>query len=269
MLQQEHKEYIINLYDQNPQARVVDIVESLTKSFENFSLKETSVRNFMKTECNLSFKRAILRSSEQNSEDKLRQCFEWAELWTSTDMDYLSNCVFVDEIGFDINMRPPSAWSTVITPAIVETHTILGAISAMGVVVVVDIELRVAEKPKQRHYLNFIRKTLNEMDKTPLMNGFYIVMDNALIHTHNDIDKLITLRGYRSIYLPSYSPELNPIEQFWSAVKNKVKRGMFSDDEDLKTRIADACNNVPIQHVKAFIQHSCNQFEKCKNKEPL
>ncbi|GAA5813963.1 hypothetical protein MFLAVUS_007453 [Mucor flavus] len=63
-LQQEHEEYIINLYDQKPQARVIDTVESLTKSFENFSLKETSVRNFMKTECNLSFKRAILRSSE-------------------------------------------------------------------------------------------------------------------------------------------------------------------------------------------------------------
>ncbi|KAG1499318.1 hypothetical protein G6F47_010792 [Rhizopus delemar] len=186
MLQQEHKEYIINLYDQNPQARVVDIVESLTKSFENFSLKETSVRNFMKTECNLSFKRATLRSSERNSEDKLRQRFEWVERWTSTDMNYLSNCVFVDESGFDINMRPPSAWSTVGIPAIVETkstkatsHTILGAISAMGVV---DIELRVAEKPKQRridgvgrkrkhtpnvkkskgttagHYLNFIQK---------------------------------------------------------------------------------------------------------------
>ncbi len=273
------------------------IVASLTESFENFSLKETSARNFMKTECNLSFKRATLRSSERNSEDKLRQRFEWVERWTSTDMDYLSNCVFVDESGFDINMRPPSAWSTVGTPAIVETkstkatsHTILGAISAIGVV---DTELRVAEKPKQRridgvgrkrkhtpnvkkskgtttgHYLNFIRKTLNEMDKTPLMNGFYIVMDNVPIHTHNDIDELITSRGYRSIYLPPHSPELNPIEQFWSVVKNKVKRGTFSDDEDLKTRIADACNNVPIQHVKAFIQHSCNQFEKCRNKEPL
>ncbi|KAI8990356.1 hypothetical protein BDB01DRAFT_833370 [Pilobolus umbonatus] len=142
MLQQEHKEYIINLYDQNLQARVVDIVESLTKSFENFSLKETSVRTFMKTECKL----------ERNSEDKLRQRFGWVERWASTDMDYLSNCVFVDESGFDINMRSPSAWFTVGTPAIVETksakatsHTISGAIGAIGVV---DIELRVAEKPK-------------------------------------------------------------------------------------------------------------------------
>lgn len=83
------------------------------------------------------------------------------------------------------------------------------------------------------------------MDKNPLMNGFFIVMNNAPIHTHNDIGRLITSRGYKSIYLLlPYSPELNPIEQFWYVVKNKVKRGAFSDDEDLKTRIADACNNV-------------------------
>ncbi|KAG1138516.1 hypothetical protein G6F37_006977 [Rhizopus arrhizus] len=73
-------------------------------------------------------------------------------------------------------------------------------------------------------------------------------MDNAPIHTHTDIDELITSRDYRSIYLPPYSPELKPIEQLWSVVKNKVKRGTFSDTEDLKTRIAEACNNVPVHH---------------------
>lgn len=59
MLQQGHKEFIINLYDQNPQARVIGIVESLAKSFDDFSLKETGVRNFMKTE-------AICHSNEQH-----------------------------------------------------------------------------------------------------------------------------------------------------------------------------------------------------------
>lgn len=69
------------------------------------------------------------------------------------------------------------------------------------------------------------------MDKTPLMNDFYIVIDNAPIYTHSDIDELITLRSYRIIDLPPYSSALNPIEQFRSVEKSKVKRGTFSDDE--------------------------------------
>ncbi|CAO3663721.1 hypothetical protein G6F70_002427 [Rhizopus microsporus] len=136
MLQQEHKEYIINLYDQRPDARVVDVIEGLTKSFENFNSKETSVRNFIRNERNLSFKRATLHPEERNSDDKLQQRFEWINRWAATDMDYMSNYVFVDESGFNINMRSPSAWSTVDTPAIVKTkstraisHTILGALS--------------------------------------------------------------------------------------------------------------------------------------------
>ncbi|KAG1470009.1 hypothetical protein G6F56_002928 [Rhizopus delemar] len=194
-------------------------------------------------------------------------------------MGYLSNCVFVNESGFDINIRPPSAWPTVGTPAIAETkstkaasYTILEAISADGVV---DIELRVATKPKQRkdtttgHYLNFIRKALDEMDKTPFMSGFYIVMDNAPIHTSKDVNHLIISRGYRSLHPSPYPTEPNPVEQFWSVVKNKVKGGVFSDDENLKTRIAAACNNFPIHHLRAFIQHSCNQFDNFTNKKHI
>lgn len=52
-------------------------------------------------------------------------------------MNYLENCVFVDESGFNINMRPPSGWSLKGKPAIAATptgravsHTVLGAITA-------------------------------------------------------------------------------------------------------------------------------------------
>ena len=55
-------------------------------------------------------------------------------------MNYLKNCVFVDEAGFNINMRSPNARSVKGTPAIIETpttraitHTILGAITAHDV----------------------------------------------------------------------------------------------------------------------------------------
>ncbi|CEP10862.1 hypothetical protein [Parasitella parasitica] len=163
-------------------------------------------------------------------------------------MYYLNNCVFVDESAFDINTRPATARSASGTPSIVTTpstrsvsHTIVGAISAMGVV---NIEIRLpnmkpkkikvdgARKRKQPqpkkavskgtvtgHYMLILQYTMDLMDQYPEMKGFYIVMDNALIYTADDIDEMISKRGYKSIYLPPYSPELNPIENFCSTMK--------------------------------------------------
>lgn len=56
--------------------------------------------------------------------------------------------------------------------------------------------------------------------------------------------------------------ELNPIEQFWSVIKNKVRLSQFQDKEDFATRIIEACNSVPREHLKAFVQHLTNVFEK-------
>lgn len=46
-LDEEHKVHI-NFYDDHPQARVSNAIASLTENFENFSLKDTNVRNFEK-----------------------------------------------------------------------------------------------------------------------------------------------------------------------------------------------------------------------------
>jgi len=65
------------------------------------------------------------------------------------------------------------------------------------------------------------------------MKGHYIVMDNALIYTHENIKKYIENRGYKCVYLPTCSPELNPIEQFWAIAKSKVKRRRFLQEDIL------------------------------------
>lgn len=61
------------------------------------------------------------------------------------------------------------------------------------------------------------------MDLFEEMKEFYFIVDNAPIHTANEISEMITQRRYRCTYLPPYAPKLNTIENFWSIVKNKVK----------------------------------------------
>jgi hypothetical protein len=74
------------------------------------------------------------------------------------------------------------------------------------------------------HFVKFINDLLDIMDLDENMKGSYIVMDNASIHKSKPMIRKIESKGYRIIYLPLYSPELNPIEQFWAIVKGKMKR---------------------------------------------
>ena len=90
------------------------------------------------------------------------------------------------------------------------------------------------------------------MDKHPHMKGHYIVMDNAPIHTHENIKKYIEYLGYKCVYLPTYSPELNPIEQFWAVSKSKVKRHRFLQEDTLSKRIAEACGSLRKRGEKSF-----------------
>ncbi|KAG1218173.1 hypothetical protein G6F35_008537 [Rhizopus arrhizus] len=274
---------------------------SLTQKFSDLSVKKSTVHNFLRTECNFSFKKLTTQPAARNSPTKIQDRKDWVIKQSATGMNYLENCVFIDESGFNINMRSPSGWSLKGKPAATDTptdravfHTVLGAITTKFVVsmelrnpqeetskrIKIDFSNRKRKalaqnkKPTSKgtvtgHYLKFLEKTMDEMDCFPELKGYYIVMDNAPIHTAGQIDEMIVTRGYRSIYILPYSSELNPIEQFWSIVKNKVKRSSFEATEDLATRIAEACNCVPPKHLQAFAQHSVNCFEICLRGEPL
>ncbi|TCM69058.1 DDE superfamily endonuclease, partial [Acinetobacter calcoaceticus] len=50
-----------------------------------------------------------------------------------------------------------------------------------------------------------------------------LILDNASIHKGKEIDELVARYNCRIMYLPAYSPDLNPIEKAWSVLKSKVK----------------------------------------------
>lgn len=57
-----------------------------------------------------------------------------------------------------------------------------------------------------------------------LKPGQIVVMDNASFHRSQRTHQLIESKGCSIKYLPPYSPDYNPIENYWSILKNRIKK---------------------------------------------
>jgi transposase len=77
-----------------------------------------------------------------------------------------------------------------------------------------------------------------------LMPGKIIVIDNASFHQSERIRDLIEKAGCQLIYLPPYSPDLNPIEHYWHKIKNAIRKLM----RDVKITLEDAMEST-LKHL--------------------
>jgi transposase len=57
-----------------------------------------------------------------------------------------------------------------------------------------------------------------------LKAGMTVIWDNATFHQSCEIKALIENVGCKLMFLPTYSPDLNPIEQYWAALKARIRR---------------------------------------------
>ena len=51
-----------------------------------------------------------------------------------------------------------------------------------------------------------------------------IVMDNARFHKSEETREIIEDHGHQLLFLPPYSPDLNPIENYWAILKGKLRK---------------------------------------------
>lgn len=70
---------------------------------------------------------------------------------------------------------------------------------------------------------DFIRELLQHCGRFPAPKSV-LVMDNASIHHSEALKRMCSDAGVILIYLPPYSPDLNPIEEFFAQLKRFFKR---------------------------------------------
>ena len=89
-----------------------------------------------------------------------------------------------------------------------------------------------------------------------LRPGQVVVMDNLPSHKVAGVAKAIELAKARLIYLPPYSPDLNPIEKAFNQIKGKLR--------DLAARTVPALFGAIVTAVKCVSPEACrNYFRSC------
>lgn len=77
-----------------------------------------------------------------------------------------------------------------------------------------------------------------------LSSGDIVVMDNLSPHKNESTLTLIEAAGASVLFLPAYSPDLNPIEKMWSKIKQYLRSTEARTREELIEAIDRALQTV-------------------------
>ncbi len=88
-----------------------------------------------------------------------------------------------------------------------------------------------------------------------LSRGQVVVMDNLSAHKGERVRELIEGRGCELLYLPSYSPDLNPIEEAFSKIKGLIRKAEARSREALLEAMGMVIAALSAQDARRYFEH--------------
>jgi transposase len=88
-----------------------------------------------------------------------------------------------------------------------------------------------------------------------LAPGDVVVLDNLAAHKVNGVRQAIAAAGASLLYLPPYSPDLNPIEQLFAKLKALLRKAAARTKEELWQAIGRLLAAVPCGECANYLNH--------------
>jgi transposase len=165
-----------------------------------------------------------------------------------------SRLVFVDEMGTHTSLAPLYAYAPVGERAYFEiprnrgkNTTLLASLRFEGM----GPSMAVRGGTTSGVFETYIEKVL----APALRPGQIVVMDKLGAHRPGRVRELIEERGCELLYLPSYSPDLNPIEEAFAKVKHILREIAARAKGTLIEAMGRALEAVSTEDVRGFFVH--------------
>jgi transposase len=201
---------LVEIIEENNDATLEELCELLYEKTEVRVSRATMGRITQKL--NYSFKKKTLHAAEKESERVQQRRVDY---WSDIRDINPANLIFIDESGVNLAMlrlyaraligkrargtRPQKRGKNISVISAISLEQVIASVNIYGAVDGVTFE-------------GFIIKELVPRIK----EGDCVIMDNAKIHLGEMVREMIEEAKAKLVYLPPYSPEFSPIENFWS-----------------------------------------------------
>jgi transposase len=162
--------------------------------------------------------------------------------------------VFVDEMGTNVSLSPLYAWSRKGERAFGSAPrnwgknvTLLGSITTEGLGPCLAVEGPTTREVFEAYLEHVLAPTLRSAQ--------VVVMDNLSAHKGGRVKEIVEGRGCELIYLPPYSPDLNPIEEAFSKIKGLMRKAGARTRGALIEAMGRALDAVTAHDARGFFGH--------------
>lgn len=162
--------------------------------------------------------------------------------------------MFVDEMGANTSLSPIYGWSRRGRRVNFEVPrnwgsniTLLSSMSLEGM----GPSMAVEGATTRAVFETYLERVL----VPSLKPGEVVVMDNLSSHKGSRVREMIEDRGCELLYLPPYSPDLNPIEEAFSKLKGLLRKASSRTREALIEAMGRALDAVTANDARSFFEH--------------
>jgi len=161
--------------------------------------------------------------------------------------------VFIDESAVQLNMQRDYAWSEVGTRAHVhknarkgKSYSLIADLSVHGVQAPFMVDGGVNINAFLYYVENILLPTLRP--------GQIVVMDNCSAHDKAELEDIFEEHGIELWFLPTYSPDLSPIELAFNNIKDSLKDASAQSIKTLPSAVMQAIKSISLADILAWFR---------------
>jgi transposase len=258
--------FILSELERDSQLTLQSIVASVEKKFKI----ETSASSIDRalTKMNITWKNVLPIPVDWNTDNVIERRISFVSA--------ISNCfpratIYIDETGFCMHTKKSKGRAVKGEPAKLtlvpkgRRISLIASLSNTGIVHY-QIVQSLGEKKRGTGADDFRNFLIDLFPKIP--RDSVIILDNAKIHHAEKLESTWDMAkatyGIDKLFLPPYSPFLNPIEYAFNTIKSNIQEVHWETREQLVQAIKDKIPVITSDKAYGFMQQSAKYYTQCR-----